>query len=1420
MSLAPTPNRSRNGSVPTDVARGRSLSVSAIQKAQRGSRRESMLPLCMSREQHAALHALGRQRKPRGSGAASGKSRLQTPPAASPANATTANAATTANGWMALLAHPDANQEIARAVQMCSVYPTLRVAGTAFENSLNMAHRMSAESFSLPSNSRRGTELIHNGSSAANRDDMLRSPRMSTSVLLETSSMLREAVEERRAFFECGSGSGGAGGIGRRSSLLMSNSAAAEAVARAIALNGGTKMVQMACAMKRAAMWEVVVVIALAHRAMELEFRRDRLRRVLKRHLLPTLMARKEATGTVLAKRSNTSNRGNNSNGGLTNRHASEDSTNGDAASTDSGSAPQGSYLRDHDAFFASLNSPALLQSFAETMTRYRFLPGEVIVRAGQFSQKAMYFLISGKCEVTKDRSEVAAEADADDDDSAATPTYRDGMHSTKAPCTSEHGVPESCVSRCVKEVLRPGATFGGIFGGSAVFAATYRALSQCIVWELRCEDFEKVFRPFSDRAMLDKYKECMRAESLAWLQQHYQPEKVFGSIPVYRRLVSRKARYLGDFTPVAMVRGELLFAQDALPGDVYCLLEGTVLRRTKEKAGGDDGVAQRLATNAFSSLRAMGRFLLLGEEPHILPGVQPYSCTVSSRVALFYRIPGERFVSALLDDPVLYAQLRERLMKQRQANMVLDPDCLAYVPLLQRFPAEKRAELVQFAQPRVVGRSASLCDPAQHLSELMLVVSGDVCDPRRYGEKPTTPLKAPATGSGDANNGDADGAGNTSVSGGGMGDEGNNTGVALVRQMNSSLRHSASRSSKTVRRRQKTGAAAVNSRTGSELDGANATTTTLSTRHRPPQWGSTRESVTVRNSANLFDGDDSDADASQASTVAQDAVGVEWDFSIPELQVPATLGGSGAINTEAFVTAASNTNGGEVSGLTGPQRAHLATQSTASQHHQKLCQTAAIVYPDESEEINPPPPSQPTRSFLYAVGGSWEALLLDKWPNGWESTTTVALWAIPTYKLRLVYNSCSKATQSYILNGLRLAQKEAQHLPSIPHTKMPPMTVYTQRGEAALLPGAGEASGPSTARASFRRRPAKQQQQQADQPSQSPPCDPAASLPFAVPSEAASSFSKAAEVSGAAVSQSIEDPLGDRKKPPHRASGKVGAIAVPSGAPQHEAKSRLQSSPSARSNAAATPSTTQLKANGGNHNGKDLRSTDGTPRGTRVDSAARTRAAVNGKTSGNDDASRLGLTRQKTIASAPLTPTSIDPAVKAAYDGVFDAADPLMLRIVRDPVVASAEDAKLNKSSAKRAVALAGRSLPPLPSSPDVGGGGDGTLSPATWPSQTPAQDRWFQVVPSYEPLPGTARAAETLAAPPVFSPNTAVLASAGVGPSSVHRKTLESHVAYYAASVLSGAASTTKRSDAAGKASAAVVSPHPLPKRRAYAA
>lgn len=162
--------------------------------------------------------------------------------------------------------------------------------------------------------------------------------------------------------------------------------------------------------------------------------------------------------------------------------------------------------------------------------------------------------------------------------------------------------------------------------------------------------------------------------------------------IPIYRLLDHAVANYAVDFTPVVKVRGEVLFKENDPAGVVYCLIEGAVLRQTAgydddddddnltplattttttttvndahddskniiEKVNSGDkkehnrnpinsptsshGASQILTTNNIQANAGNARFVLFGEEAHVLPCLQRYSCQVHSRVALFYCVNG-----------------------------------------------------------------------------------------------------------------------------------------------------------------------------------------------------------------------------------------------------------------------------------------------------------------------------------------------------------------------------------------------------------------------------------------------------------------------------------------------------------------------------------------------------------------------------------------------------------------------------------------------------------------------------------------------------------------------------------------------------------------------------------------------------------
>ncbi|CAG9576755.1 Cyclic_nucleotide-binding_domain_containing_protein_-_putative [Leishmania major strain Friedlin] len=1345
MSAATTPSEAKTA---TEDSQQRTPSIYPSEVVRKMSRHGSALPLCMSRAQQearrqsASIHSASKRRHRRSS------SFLPS------SNIAPLMAMSGANGWGALISCAEANTEVWRAIQMCSFYPSMRVSGTAFENSLNLAHRQSTHvasgSFCLPSHGRLGGVDVTGGIVPILQDDGLRQRAMSISVVPDSSAALREALEESRSVLELSQGSirvASAGGPGAYGSGRSSLSTAADVAARTLTFVGGSSMVQMACAMKRAAMWEVVVVTALSHRAMEVRFRRQRLRRVLERHLLPTLLRRKRETGSVVPNSARLKRSASTGSGDATSRGGLLD---------DAGAVPQGTYLRDHDAFFDSLHNATLLQSFAETMTRERFLPGDIIARAGDSSQKAMYFLISGKCEVCTERWGKAGDG----------PEPADGA--TAADGNVRHHqriIGGGAASRPIKEVIMAGSSFGGVFGGSALFASTYRALSQCIVWVLRVEEFEAIFRSFADRTMLDKYKEALRQHNLWWLQQWYHPAKCYGSIPIYRKLTKRMSSYLSDFTPVVKVRGETIFSHGDVAGDVYCMLEGTVLRRTKGAAGtyGDDGVAQRLGTNSFTALNVVGRYLMLGEEPHLVPGVQPYTCTVSSRVALFFKVSGERFVNALLDDPLFYAQLRGQLMRQRQENMRLHLECLAYVPLLQRFPAEKREELVQHARPRVIGRSVSLCDPGQHISDLLIIVSGSVRDPRHYNQKATKPLEVPAScevENPDGTPGEDSGT-NTHVRSGKVdrhhGTQGPKSGHAMDRDtVPTSI---------------------------TALAPANATAR-LGSQSRSCEYGAMRWS---------FQNTLSDVPADREAA-AEDAV--EWNFSFRD--APLLSAFSATVPSSNNVA---NVKAGEIFS-TGS-----APVISAQQQYLLMLDSAPLVYPDESEDINPALPVQPARRFVATLGGSWEALLLDKWPNGWESVTTVEMWAIPTRMLRLVYNSCTKPVQLSILNGLRHAQKEDLQLPTLPHTKLPPMSIYTHHGEAVMAAAvtAAKGSGAPRTKGTIRR---------------------GGDRKAAQPAPSSSTAGTSGEETGVVEVGTQHSTLTRSTGPTKSATQAVAVTAV---IKEGNGKARLLVPVSARQTTrGAALQLSKQKIAQTSRTGANA-TQDSSSRGDETQASASARQAQDGRTRSLRRL-REAATAQGAGKAMPAEAT-VDPALLACYDGVAGAADPLMLRIVRDPVavvppprgIRSAKPAPASMRSAQR--------LPLIASSSEA-------ASAAAWPTLPVVRDRWFHAVPSYKPLPGTAHGAQTLASPPVFAPNSTALASTCISPIPQHGKTLEGYVAYYAATVslarpasrISIGGTSVTGAAAAVPAPAATSARSPsqmelgmnhihLPKRRAYA-
>lgn len=1182
------------------------------------NRKGSAYPLCMSREQRQAL-----QLSSFTSTAASPRpSHRPSRPRRKDSSCNTSVSVGSATGWTGLMSnYSDVKTDVQRALHMCSRYPTMKVRGTAFENSLHLSHRQSTPSAasSLLASPKLST-IIQNTELPG------RSPAASISIIPDSSAVLKEAFDDSQT----GDQLRGADRSLNRSTHIM-----------------GSSMVQLASAMKRAAMWETVVATALAQKSLEERFRRERLRHALEKYLLPRLLFNKRTTGAYFIARPRSSRQQ------LTSLSVEEgaDLDPSRPTTTAADERPQGSYLKENDAFFESLNNSVLLQSLADTMTRQRYLPGDIMARAGEPSQRAMFFLISGKCEFRDDGRAT--------DFNTTHPQLSKTVVDEGRPGSGTVNDVEPAVPRVTREVLKAGGSFGGIFGGCAVFTGNYRAISQCIVWRLQCEDFERIFVPFADRVMIEKYKEAMRAHHFWWLRHHYTPSKIYSSMPIYRMMTHSPFKYAADFEPVVKVRGELLFSQGSAAGDVFCLLEGTVRRRTNGPDGlYTSGVEQLIGTNSFSAINVAGRYLLLGEEPHLVPGAQPYTCIVSSRAALLYRISGENFVSALLDYPSLFADMRKKLIDQRLANMRLDPACLAKVPLLQPFPSSVREGLIRHAKPRIFSRSQPLCDPAQHLAEIFIIVEGSVRDPRSFGHKPVRPLPTPPPS--DENSSDDD-----------------DSRLADGLRFNLGNRKAAF---------------------GREKHGKGKGGGPLAKRHLdvPAERKFTTNPSSPTRKMMSEETDDSRV----------------WSFSF-----------DGAALEKVFAT---------------PERVLPAKEEEPS--------SPVVVYPNESSELNPPLPLQPATHFLCTIGGTWEGLFLDKWPNGWETTTTVGAWAIPTLQIRLAFNGCAKQDQAAILTSLRQRQRLEQSLSVVPHTKLPPMSVYAQHSEAghvlsvpANRPVASATSSTSKTSRNNRR---------IGSGGGSNGYNSTDGSPQKVDSGSGAASRRARRKTESDGAPSVQRGYsGDAAAPSAYTAGFVPSTST--------SPARRAGKPTATVSAAAMAAAKQTTLQ---------------PKRTVVLSTASLTSAmrplgsaavellggppVASAQTDTKEAVQAARNRARThIKPAPkvVVLPPIDPAVVAAYKGNLEAEDPLLLRIVRDPTAQTGS-----------------RAQPPQ------------TFPVAsTWPLLTPPRDRWFQAVPSYEPLPGTAEGSGIQAAPPVFSPNSTLLASLGHGKS--HGKTLDAHVNYF---------------------------------------
>ncbi|KAH8617947.1 hypothetical protein ERJ75_000321100 [Trypanosoma vivax] len=396
-----------------------------------------------------------------------------------------------------------------------------------------------------------------------------------------------------------------------------------------------TSAVALASRIKRACMWETVIVHFLSQRAWNETYRRNRLRAVLERHLLPVILRSrpdKSKPARFVRKTSNQPQK-------LTGKDAEQKA--------------QSTFLMEHVPFFTALRSVRFCEAISEAVVRYRYVCGQAIVTPGLPSQNALYVLVSGMCDAIQSASETNPKVQ--------------------------------------RRRLKVGESFGGVLGGRAVFTELYRAISTCLVWVVTREDFESLFREYADAHMKSVFLQALKEHELERLQQIYPLPQCLSRVPIYRkseRLTQQLEQYMKGFSPIVKIKGDVLFSQGDPPGDIYCLVEGHVLR---EQVGPDmkyeSGTRQILSPNEASNFLLSTRFVLLGEEPHVLQGLLRYRCTVVSRAALLYKIDSESFVNMLLDDAKLLIQLRKKHKEQLQQWMRLTPEALMQVPMLKDMP-------------------------------------------------------------------------------------------------------------------------------------------------------------------------------------------------------------------------------------------------------------------------------------------------------------------------------------------------------------------------------------------------------------------------------------------------------------------------------------------------------------------------------------------------------------------------------------------------------------------------------------------------------------------------------------------------------------------------------------------------------------
>ncbi|CBH17117.1 hypothetical protein, conserved [Trypanosoma brucei gambiense DAL972] len=644
----------------------------------------------------------------------------------------------------------------------------------------------------------------------------------------------------------------------------------------------------IATSLKRACMWQVIITNFLAHRAWMEAFCRNKLRSVLEVHLLPVILRRRG--------RMNLSGR-------FTRRVCVQKP---ELVSRDSTDLLQGTYLYDTVPILKTLRNVKFCEALTETVLKYRYSCGQAIASSGNPEQNALYILVSGKCD-------------------AITPASETG-------------------GKVRRRRLQPGETFGGLFGGKAIFTDVYRAISTCVVYVITREKFEELFSQYADSSMKETFLGALRDHEMVRLKRLHPLPQCIARVPIYRKseqLAGQVNEYIKGFTPLVLLQGDVLFEQGDPPGDVFCLIEGYVLR---EQLGPDmkyeSGTRQVLAPNEPNNNFALStRFLLLGEEPHILPGPLRYRCTVASRAALFFKINSDSFVNMLLDDASLLIRLRQKYKEQLQQWMRIAPEALRQVPMLGEMPRQNLNTIIHAAEPRVLERYVAVCEPARVIREIYVLTKGDVRDPRQFDHVPTQPPSLPPTES-----------------------------------------ESVEEEAAGKQRKEK-----VTKRVPS-----------------PRERNSKAQKTAQQPVSPLKEGRPRKGNRSVASLVCKytDDNAVQWSFEE---------------NTELL---------------------------------------KATIYPDERQEITPPLPLNPERNIICTIGGGWEGLLLEKWPTGWETTTTVELWAIPTLAIRTEFNTFPKAAQNSILRCIGEVQMRELDLPTQPKVKLPPMSIYTPIEKRLTKPG------------------------------------------------------------------------------------------------------------------------------------------------------------------------------------------------------------------------------------------------------------------------------------------------------------------------------------------------------------------------------